>query len=59
VRQVENVGLERSTKQTTDIVNLIFDGWRDTLTAGGRIEIRGFGNLAMKSYQVYSGRNPR
>ena len=32
-------------KQATEIVDLVFDGFTDTLKKGGRIEIRGFGSF--------------
>jgi integration host factor subunit beta len=31
----------------------------DTLVAGGRIEIRGFGSFEIRSFDGYSGRNPK
>ncbi len=31
----------------------------DTLTHGGRIEIRGFGSFIVKDYKAYMGRNPK
>ena len=40
------------------IVNLIFDSMADTLVAGDRIEIRGFGSFVVKDYDGYTGRNP-
>lgn len=46
-------------KQAMDIVNLIFDGFTDTLKNGGRIEIRGFGSLMAREYGAYKGRNPK
>ena len=46
-------------KQATEIVNLIFDGFIDTLKKGGRIEIRGFGAFSVRNYKPYAGRNPR
>jgi integration host factor subunit beta len=45
--------------QSEDIVNLIFKKMKDTLVGGGRIEIRGFGSLVVKSYNSYQGRNPK
>jgi integration host factor subunit beta len=45
--------------QSSEIVNLIFDGFTDTLMKGGRIEIRGFGSFTMREYGGYTGRNPR
>jgi len=43
----------------TRIVNLIFDGFKDALVKGDRIEIRGFGSFVMREYGSYTGRNPR
>lgn len=41
-----------SEKNASDIINLIFDGFTDTLKKGGRIEIRGFG--CVKSFSLFS-----
>ncbi len=41
------------------IINLIFDGFKDALAKGDRIEIRGFGNFVMRDYRTYTGRNPK
>jgi integration host factor subunit beta len=46
-------------KQATDIINLIFNGFTDTLKNGGRIEIRGFGSFSVRKYKAYESRNPR
>jgi len=43
----------------TRIVNLIFDGFRDALEKGDRIEIRGFGSFVVREYGSYAGRNPK
>lgn len=45
-------------KGATAIVNLIFDGFIDTLKNGGRVEIRGFGSFSVTEYKLYKGRNP-
>ena len=45
--------------QATRIVNLIFDGFKDALVKGDRIEIRGFGSFVMREYKTYNGRNPK
>jgi integration host factor subunit beta len=42
-----------------EIINIIFDGFTDTLKKGGRIEIRRFGSLTVREYGAYSGRNPK
>jgi integration host factor subunit beta len=41
------------------IVSEVFGSMADTLAAGGRIEIRGFGSLVVKEYEGYTGRNPK
>ena len=46
-------------KNASEIVNLVFDGFTDTLKKGGRIEIRGFGSFTVREYSAYTGRNPK
>ena len=46
-------------KQATEIVDLVFDDFTDTLKKGGRIEIRGFGSFIVRKYKAYKGRNPK
>ncbi len=41
------------------VVDTIFDSMADTLVAGNRIEIRGFGSFEVKEYEGYTGRNPK
>lgn len=48
-----------SEKNAFEIVNLVFDGFTDTLKRGGRIEIRGFGVFTVREYDGYTGRNPK
>ena len=45
--------------QAAQIVELIFDGFKNALAKGDRIEIRGFGSLVMREYKTYTGRNPK
>jgi integration host factor subunit beta len=45
--------------QAEDVVNLMFDQIRKSLTSGKRIEIRGFGSFVVKDYKSYWGRNPK
>ena len=40
-------------------VNTLFNSMADTLSKGGRVEIRGFGSFKVKEYEPYSGRNPK
>jgi len=46
-------------KEAYTIINLIFDGFTDTLKKGGRIEIRGFGSFSVREYGAYTGSNPK
>lgn len=46
-------------KKAEEIVNLLFDSMAETLSDGGRIEIRGFGSFVVKDYKSYMGRNPK
>lgn len=48
-----------SVKVSEDIINTIFNSMTDTMIAGGKIEIRGFGSFVIKKYEGYSGRNPK
>jgi integration host factor subunit beta len=45
--------------QAARIMKLIFDGFKDALVKGDRIEIRGFGSIVMREYRTYTGRNPK
>jgi len=45
--------------KSEDMVNAVFAAMKDALLGGERIEIRGFGSLAVKSYDAYTGRNPK
>jgi integration host factor subunit beta len=46
-------------KEAYTIINLIFDGFTDTLKKGERIELRGFGSFSVREYGAYTGRNPK
>lgn len=48
-----------SLAQADRIIGEIFDYMGDTLVAGGRIEVRGFGSLVNREYGSYTGRNPK
>jgi len=43
----------------TQIIDLVFDGFIDTLKNDGRIEIRGLGCFTVRNYDAYTGRNPK
>ncbi len=46
-------------KRAEAVVNVLFGAMADTLSEGGRIEIRGFGSFVSREYSGYKGRNPR
>ena len=41
------------------IVDLLFDGMREALERGERIEVRGFGSFMVRNYGGHKGRNPK
>ena len=53
----ESRGISRRTAE--EVVNVLFDGMRDTLKNDGRIEIRGFGSFKVRHYKGRVGRNPK
>lgn len=46
-------------KVAEQVVQEIFGSMAETLIAGNRIEIRGFGSFEIREYDGYSGRNPK
>lgn len=46
-------------KQVETIINTVFDGMKDALARGEKIEIRGFGNFRLKQRSAKTARNPR
>jgi len=46
-------------KEATDVINLIFNGFTETLKNGDKIEIRGVGSFHVREYESYKGRNPK
>ncbi len=50
-------GLTR--KQTEIIVDTVFEGIKEALARGEKIEIRGFGNFRLKNRRPRRARNPK
>jgi len=48
-----------SKKDLEYVVNIIFDGMKDALKKGKRIEIRGFGNFTVRARKSRMARNPK
>jgi integration host factor subunit beta len=48
-----------SMKVAKEVVNTFFDAHVEAILEDERIEIRGFGSFVNKSYDSYTGRNPK
>ena len=48
-----------SKKESADIVEMIFSTMKDTLAAGEKIKISGFGNFVVRDKRARMGRNPQ
>jgi len=53
----DKVGL--SKKESSQIVELIFESIRSKLENGEKVKISGFGNFSIRSKKVRRGRNPQ
>jgi len=56
-RLAERQGISKQMAKRA--VDLIFDGMTEELARGGSVEIRGFGNFQVRSYDSYTSRNPK
>jgi len=54
---IERTGLPRAKAETA--VDTVFEGLKQALTAGERIELRGFGVFSVRARKTGIGRNPR
>lgn len=48
-----------SKKESADIVDLVFDMMKETLSRGEKIKISGFGNFVLRDKRKRPGRNPQ
>ena len=55
----EEMSNKTKTNIARDTVNLFFSSIKESLAAGDRVEIRGFGSFSVKEYDGYTGRNPK
>ena len=53
----EKVGF--SKKEAADLVEMVFETIKETLEAGEKIKISGFGNFVVRKKQPRVGRNPQ
>ncbi|MDD5758722.1 MAG: integration host factor subunit beta [Desulfobulbaceae bacterium] len=51
--------LNLPTRQASSILNTILETMMESLERGDNIEIRGFGSFVVKTYEPYTGRNPK
>ena len=48
-----------SKKESTDLVDLVFETMKETLGRGEKIKISGFGNFVLRDKRSRQGRNPQ
>ena len=48
-----------SKKEAAEIVDLVFDTMKDTLSSGERLKVSGFGNFVVRNKRARVGRNPQ
>ena len=48
-----------SKKEAADLVELVFDTLKDSITTGEKVKISGFGNFVVRSKRSRIGRNPQ
>ena len=53
----EQIGF--SKKEAAEVVELVFETIKDTLSAGEKIKISGFGNFVVRNKRARVGRNPQ
>lgn len=53
----EKIGF--SKKESADIIELVFDTMKETLSKGEKIKISGFGNFVVRQKRTRVGRNPQ
>ena len=59
VKKIAEKNSHLSHREVERLVSAIFDEIANALSAGGRVELRGFGAFSVKSRPERVGRNPR
>ncbi|PQM63298.1 MAG: integration host factor subunit beta [Rhodobacteraceae bacterium] len=59
VKKIAEKNSHLSHREVERLVSAIFDEITNALSAGGRVELRGFGAFSVKSRPGRVGRNPR
>ena len=52
-------GSRVSKRESSELVELVFDTMKDTLGAGDKVKISGFGNFVVRHKKPRVGRNPQ
>lgn len=55
--KLKNLNLTK--RQTEVVVDTVFEGIKDALARGGKVEIRGFGNFRLRVRNSRKARNPK
>ena len=50
---------KKKKKQTEVVIETIFESIKETLSKGGKVEIRGFGNFRLRNRNARRARNPK
>jgi integration host factor subunit beta len=59
VQKVADANPHLSIRDAERVVNTVLDSIADSLAAGGRAELRGFGTFSTRARDARTGRNPR
>ena len=59
VQKIASENNDLRLEEVERIVDAFFDSIVDQLAGGGRVELRGFGALSVRSRDARAGRNPR
>ena len=59
ISRLTNENPHLTQRDVERVVSVVFGTIGDTLTKGGRVELRGFGAFSVRARPARSGRNPR
>ncbi|MFN3591398.1 MAG: integration host factor subunit beta [Thermaurantiacus sp.] len=59
VQKIADANPHLSIRDAERVVDTVLDSIADTLAAGGRAELRGFGTFSTRARDARTGRNPR
>lgn len=59
VQKIADANPHLSIRDAERVVDTVLDSIAETLAAGGRAELRGFGTFSTRAREARTGRNPR